>query len=32
MLQEADMAPTAQIAAAAAEAHATLEKLLGPAK
>jgi len=32
MLQEADMAPTAQIAAAAAEAHATLEKLLGPGR
>ena len=32
MLQEADLTPTAQIAAAAANAHATLAKLLGPSR
>lgn len=32
MLQEADLAPTPQMAAAAADAHAALAKLLGPGK
>ena len=32
MLQEADLAPTPQLAAAVADAHAALAKLLAPAK
>jgi hypothetical protein len=32
MLQEADLAPTPQLAAAVADAHAALVKLLAPAK
>jgi photosystem II stability/assembly factor-like uncharacterized protein len=32
MLQEADLAPTPQVAAAVADAHAALVRLLGPAK